>query len=209
MKSLTFLLFFTTILFCNSTHAQDAEEIFQRGNSLNSEGNFEEALIYVNRSLNMDSTLYQRYLFRADIKKELGFIESAISDVTKAINRCEHTTRKYHVSDYYLERAQLFTMKGDTASSLNDLTKSIRVNSRNWEAYNARSVLLFKSGNLTAALADLNKSVEIDDNQSTTFIARGVIKLQLTDTVGACEDFTRVANWGFDEFDSWIKENCK
>src|SRR5690606_8957760 len=90
-----------------SANSQSAEEIFQRGSSLGFDGKYKEALIYVDKSLNMDSSLYQRFGFRAELKTKLGMIDEAIDDVSRCIEKCKCPTRKYHVSDYYLERAQL------------------------------------------------------------------------------------------------------
>lgn len=190
------------------TNAQDAEEIFQRGNSLSWDGKYQEALIYVDSSLNLDSSLYQRYLFRAQLKAKLGMFGSAIDDVTKCIERCKCTTRKYHVSTYYLERAKLQIETNNHDAAISDATKSINSNPYNWHSYNFRSNLYIKSGNLMGALSDLNRSIKIDDNQAETFIARGQLRIEIGDIDGACSDLIKVVSWGLDEFEPWIKENC-
>jgi len=199
------------LLFLNAFagQSQNAEEIFQKGNSLWSGNKFKEALVYVDSSLNMDSSLYQRYLFRADIKVDLGMIESAIIDVTKAIERCKHTTWKYHVSDYYLERSNLHVQNNDSTAAVDDLDKSISINQKNWQARNKKSQFLIGKGKLQEALSDLNNSLEIDDNQAESFILRGKLLMQMGKIPKACSDFSTVYNWGFDEYEQWIKENCK
>ncbi|MEP2671573.1 MAG: hypothetical protein ABJH04_21390 [Cyclobacteriaceae bacterium] len=189
-------------------NGQDAEEIFQRGNSLWWEGKYQEALMYVDSSLKIDSSLYQRYLFRAKLNAELGMFESAIEDVTKCIERCKCSTRKYHLSTYYLERARLQVQTNDHDAAISDATKSINSNPHNWQSYNFRSDLFIKSGNLDGALSDLTNSIKIDDNQAETFIARGQLRIEMGDIDGACSDLSKVVSWGLDEFESWINENC-
>ncbi|MBL3658968.1 hypothetical protein JL102_22670 [Fulvivirga sp. 2943] len=66
-----------------------------------------------------------------------------------------------------------------------------------------------QSGKLTEALTDLNKSISINDNQAESFIARGKLRIQMHDIQGACKDLSKVASWGFDEFEPWIQKNCK
>jgi|GEM_PF-5786915 len=130
----------TTISFLN-VGAQDVEAIFQRGNSLHMDGKYEEALMYVDSSLNMDSSLYQRFHFRAELKAKLGLYESAIEDVDRCISRCTCSTRNYHVSNYYLDRASLRLLMGDTLEALNDANRSVNLKSGNWKALNYRSGL--------------------------------------------------------------------
>ena len=190
-------------------NAQRAEELFQRGNSLSFNEQYEEALVYVNQSLSMDSSLYQRYMFRAGLKAKLGMIESAIEDVNKCIERCKHKLRKYHVSSYYLERAKLQVLKNDRQQAIVDATKCISINLRSWQAYNFRADLLAKEGKLNDAITDLTKSIGIDENQSDSFIARGKLRIEIGDIEGACKDFSKVVEWGFDEFKPWIKNNCR
>jgi tetratricopeptide (TPR) repeat protein len=192
-----------------SANSQDAEELFQQGNSLSIDEKYKEALIYVDRSLKMDSSLYQRFGFRAELRTKLGMIEEAIDDISRCINKCKCPTRKYHVSDYYLERAELQLLIKDQPSAMVDINKSISTNPNNWKAYNFRSGLFIAKGQMTPALTDLNKSFAINDNESTTLIARGKLKIEIGDLDGACSDLSKVAEWGFDEFDIWITKNCK
>jgi tetratricopeptide (TPR) repeat protein len=192
-----------------SVYSQDAEKIFQQGNSLSFEGKYKEALIYVDRSLNMDSSLYQRFGFRADLKVKLGMIEEAIGDISKCIDKCKCTTRKYHISSYYLKRAELQLRIENHSAAMDDVNKSITFNSTNWKAYNFRSELFIAKGQIPLALADLNKSFSINDNEATTLMTRGKLKIEMGDLDGACSDLTKVASWGIDDFDDWINQNCK
>jgi tetratricopeptide (TPR) repeat protein len=192
-----------------SANSQDAEEIFQQGNSLSMDGKYKEALAYVDRSLNMDSSLYQRFGFRAELKFKLGMIEEAIGDISRCIDKCKCPTRKYHVSDYYLERSELQLLLKNQQAAMEDVNKSISNNPNNWKAYNFRSGLFITNGQVPLALADLNKSFAINNNEATTLIVRGKLKIEIGDLEGACSDLSKVADWGFDEFDTWIEKNCK
>ena len=108
-------------LLSNSAYSQVSEEIFQRGNKLEREGRYKEALVFVDSSLSIDSSLYQRYGFRADIKVKLGMIESAIIDISRCIEKCNCPTRKFHVSNYYLERSELQFRINDESAALDDI----------------------------------------------------------------------------------------
>ncbi|MBX2841372.1 MAG: hypothetical protein KTR26_06345 [Flammeovirgaceae bacterium] len=207
MRNIVFITLFVLSGFL--AVCQDAESIFQKGNSLSLKGKYKEALNYVNRSLELDSSLYQRYGFRAEIKTNLGMYESAIQDITKCINKCTCPTRKYHVASYYLERAELYIKKGDSQSALNDANSSIRTNPNEWKAYVYRSKLLLANSKNAKALSDLNKAITLDNNQAESFIMRGELLIKMGDKKAACQDFSKVLGWGFDEYELWIKKNCQ
>ncbi len=197
------------VLLTVSAYSQDVEELFQRGNSLSTAERYEEALFYVDESLKMDSSMYQRYAFRAKIKAKLGMIDEAIEDITKCIHRCKCTFRNHHVSGYYLVRAELQLENKNQAAAMEDVNKSISSNPKNWEAYNFRSLLFIAMGQRALALNDLNTSFKVNDNESATLFARGKLRIELGDIEGACSDYSKLVEWGFDEFNSWISNHCK
>lgn len=189
--------------------AKEIEEIFQKGNSLSREGKYKEALEHVERSMSMDSSLYQRYLFSADLKAKLGMYESAISDVSKCIERCNCTQRESHVSTYLIRRASLHEQNNDFDLAMADANESISFNSKSWQSYLFRGQLLAKSQQFQKALDDLNKSAELNDNKPEIFISRGLVHSKLGNMEEACSDFKIVKDWGFDEAKQWMKANCK
>jgi tetratricopeptide (TPR) repeat protein len=189
--------------------AKEIEEIFQKGNSLSREGKYKEALEHVERSMAMDSSLYQRYSFRADLKAKLGMYESAISDMSICIERCNCTYRESHISSYLIKRASFHEQNEDFESALKDAIESIQYNSESWQSYLYRGQLLAKSQQFEEALNDLNKSAQLNDNRPEIFITRGLIHAKLGNMENACSDFKIVKDWGFDEAKQWIKENCK
>jgi len=187
----------------------EIEEIFQKGNSLSREGKYKEALEHVERSMAMDSSLYQRYLFRADLKAKLGMYESAISDVTKCIERCKCTNRKFHVSSYLLKRASLHEQSNDFDLAMADVSESIISNPKSWESYLYRGQLLAKSQKFNEALDDLNRAAELNDNEPAIFISRGLVHAKIGNMKEACSDFRILEDWGNEDAKKWLKANCK
>ncbi|MCE7995158.1 MAG: hypothetical protein HEP71_24475 [Roseivirga sp.] len=189
--------------------AKEIEEIFQKGNSLSREGKYKEALEHVERSMAMDSNLYQRYSFRADLKAKLGMYESAISDMSTCIERCNCTYRESHISSYLIKRASFHEQNEDFESALKDANESLLYNSKSWQSYLYRGQLLAKSQQFEEALDDLNKSAQLNDNRPEIFITRGLIHAKLGNMENACSDFKIVKDWGYEEAKQWMKENCK
>lgn len=185
------------------------EELFQMGNTLIREGKYSEALEYVNKSLSMDSSLYQRYLFRARLKIELGMYESAIEDVTKCINRCDCMNRESHVATYYLERSDIYILDKNKSKALEDIEKSISLNPNNWKAYFSRASLAISLGEYKLALDDLNKSISLNEKVSYTHHYRGIVNSKLGKIDAACSDFTTAINLGLNESKEWKNEFCQ
>ncbi|MEL6560955.1 MAG: hypothetical protein AAFQ94_22360 [Bacteroidota bacterium] len=204
--SIVFLLVFLSIN--TSANSQDKEKIFRKGVNLYDDGMYKEALIYIDSSLNMDSSLYQRFHLRADIKSALKMYKAAIEDMTRCINKCKGPNRMSHVSDYYLRRSELHYFDKNQNQAFLDIHKSIEFNPKNWKAYNIRSFYYKKSGNTYDALDDLSTSISINDNEANTYVARGELRADVGDIAGACVDFKKLSGWGFDEYDLWIKDNC-
>jgi tetratricopeptide (TPR) repeat protein len=188
---------------------QEVEATFQKGNKLYQQGKYEEALYFVNESMAIDSSLYQRYMFRARIKVELQMFESAISDVTKCIERCDCSTREVHVPQYYLERAEIHMLNNDFTSALDDINKSISLHPDNWKAYDSRAVLYIQLEEFENALTDLNYSIQLNSKAVRSYYHRGIANLNLGFRNAACEDFQVAINAGYEEPVSWFSDNCK
>lgn len=205
----THLILLVIFLLVQNGFGQDTEAIFQKGNSLHSQGKYKEALEQVNLSLSMDSSLYQRYHFRAEIKENLGMIDSAIDDITKCIDRCTCPKRSFHVSSYLLKRANLHVLNENYNAALDDLDSSISNNPQNVLSYDLKSELLYQFGDKEEALKHLDKSIQVFDDNELSYMLRARLRLQTGNVDGACQDFRKLVEFGYDEMEAWIILNCK
>ena len=187
----------------------EIEELFQKGNALHQEGKNQEALEYVNKSMAMDSSLYQRYSFRAKIKVELGLFESAINDITKCIEKCDAEKKDLFRSVFYIDRAMVHLRNNDNESALKDFNQSIALNSENWKAYYARASFFISLAEYQKALDDLNKTIKINAKVPKAYHYRGIAYKMLGKKNAACADFEKAINMGFQESNSFLIENCK
>lgn len=191
-----------------SKRAIEIEEIFQKGNSMHRVGKYKEALEYVERSMAMDSSFYQRYFFRAEIKEKLGMYESAISDITICIERCDCSTRKSHIASYLMKRAMLREKNRQFDLAIADANESILSNPKSWEGYYYRGVLFANNEQFEKALADLNKSFRLNSKIPEILIARGHIKAALGNFKDACSDFKVLKERGVPDVEKWILKYC-
>lgn len=189
--------------------AKIVEDLFQKGNSLSRQGKYKKALECVEKSMALDSSLYQRYMFRATLKIKIGNFDSAISDVTTCLERCECSTKNIHVASYYLKRAEIHILNNDSFSARNDVDKSISLNPNNWKSYSLRATLLFASEDYKDALTDLNKSIDLNKNQADIYFLRGAVHLKIGNKGKACADFLIAIESGNEEPRNWVEENCE
>uniref|UniRef100_UPI00404B9BC6 tetratricopeptide repeat protein n=1 Tax=Flavobacterium sp. TaxID=239 RepID=UPI00404B9BC6 len=187
----------------------EIEELFQKGNTLHRQGKYQEALEYVEKSMAMDSSFYQRYSFRAKIKIKLGMYESAISDITKCIEKCDVEKKDRFVSSYYIDRANVHLLNNDNESALKDLNQSIVLDSENWKAYFSRASFFISLEEYQKALDDLNKMIRLNDKVPNAYHYRGLAYKKLGKKNAACADFEMAINMGFEESKSLFVENCQ
>ena len=203
----------TLLLSCQLmlVQAQDAEALFSEARRLyQEEFKPNKALIYLDSSLSIDSSLYQRFSFRAQMLMDIGRHDLAIADVTKCIDKCAcQPHRDSHVSGYYLDRARLYRYLGNETEALYDVNESIKKNPNNWKAYIFRSETFQKEGKPKLAIADLTMAINIDDNQAGPYETRGRLLWEIGDIEGACKDFSKIISWGFEEYKDWVKQNCR
>ena len=133
------LIFIVTLwgLSNGTAQAQDSETLFREAVRLY-DGEFKpnKALIYLDSSLSIDSSLYQRFHYRASMLMDIGRHDLAIVDITKCIERCAcEPNVNHHVSDYYLDRAKLHRHLGHEDEELSDVNESIAHNVKNWQAF--------------------------------------------------------------------------
>ena len=189
--------------------AEKIEAIFQKGNILNEQGKFKKALEQVELSMSMDSSLYQRYMFRADLKVSLEMYESAIADVTTCIERCDCPTRSSHVLTYTFERAKIHALNLDNASAYKDLDAVITAHPDDWEALELRAHLHVKAEEYQEALPFLNKLIKLDNENFQNYYYRGIANQHLKNTKAACDDLRTAIKAGFTESREWVFINCK
>ena len=192
------------IIDSNLLARKDVEEIFQKGNYHYGQGEYKTALFYVDSAISIDSKYIPRFAFRATIKESLGMYESAIEDLTICIKGASQ-----HWTHYYLSRGDVKMKMKKYDDALSDYNKSIELKKDNWHSYYARCKLKIKLNQIEEALLDINRTIEINDNLSEVFETRVSLRIKLGDKRGACSDLQQLKEWGGDEYDKLIKENCQ
>lgn len=102
----------------------------------------------------------------------------------------------------YSQTSQDFITQGiqkarenDFQGSINDFTKSIKLNKNNWEAYYNRGLSKAKVQNYSGSISDYSIAIKLNPNFEDAYYNRGNVKAQkLNDFKGAIADYDKAIN---------------
>lgn len=128
----------------------------------------------------------------ADHIADKGFDKEAINDYGKAMkiyNRGIVFNKKS--AELYWRRGCLHARNNNHVSAIEDLTKSIAIDSLfdGGYPYWDRAISKLELGDSLGALSDYNKAVLISPEQGNFYCYRGILKYKMNDNQGALSDF--------------------
>lgn len=130
-----FLLFFSLQLFSQSS----AETYLKLGQIKMYQGYFKDAIIDFNKTVKLNSNLWQAYLERAKAKLAISESNAAYEDITKAFD-----LEKNNAEIYYF-RAKIYNSMGKYDQAFNDLTEALTLRPDYSEALSEKNLYYFLS----------------------------------------------------------------
>jgi len=213
------ILLILSILFITNfkTFPQKAKEYYEKGLKAFQQKLDNQAVLYLDSSINLKNDEYVTYQLRGFIKSYQGKFVDAISDFDKAIRlnpndadnfgyrasaKGSNTDIKGAMQDltqaikisprkcvYYRDRAKFYAKLQDTVTAQLDLNKAITIDPEDAYNFTERAVIKDSAHDLPGALQDLNQAILIDPNQSPFYRQRAELHLKLRDTISALSDF--------------------
>ena len=149
------------VCIAGSAGAQDAEELFVKGEQYYSEGEYEKAIEYFTLAIEMDPHCVLCYYKRGNIKYALGQYEEAIADYTRAIEIDPGE------SLFYEKRGLLYHVLGRYNDAILDFTRIIELHPDN-EAYYyyLRGSIYHDMGEVEKAISDLKTACDMGENEA-------------------------------------------
>jgi len=164
---------------------------------------FEAAIFYYTRAIQLDSLYTEAYVNRANAKGILGNHKTAIEDYNKAISLNPLD------DNLLLARGYDKSFEGEHKSAIHDFTEAIKLNAQNFTAYLFRSESLKELKELKSALNDLNFILTLEPLNGLVLFRRGVIKMELGKQKEACNDFISAYQNGYAPSLEAVKEYCR
>ena len=195
---------------------EDYNAINNRGLIKNELKDYEGAIADFIKVIEMNPKDDFAYNNRGNSKFYLKDYEGAIADYTKAIEINPKYLNAYNNrgnSKYYLK---------DYEGAIADYTKAIEINPKYLNAINNRGNSKLELKNYEGAIADYTNAIEINPENSTAYAYRGMAKEMFEkrnffrhlififngDLKGACDDWEKASELGYEEATNWVKDRC-
>jgi tetratricopeptide (TPR) repeat protein len=183
-------------------HAQSAKELTQKGRELYEKREFMEALLNLNRALDIDPNYASAYFLRGNIKDNFDDRHGAMKDYNIAIDK----NPKFE--DAYFARGNVKMKLQDYYGAIADFTSCIAINENNINAYfnrgKAKQFLLAYQD----AIHDCSKIIEINPKNVDAFFMRGILRIEFGDMKNGCLDLSKAGELGDLKAYEVIKEKC-
>jgi len=148
-----------------------------------SQGNYAEALDYLENANILDPDLGLAYLIRGKLFMSQGLQEFAeeVFDSSEGLD--------LPTALDYIDRGEIRAFFGDYDVAFSDLNEAIRINPNQAMYYNARGKIHATTGDFNSALADFNAAIRISPSTSEYYINRGVLYHLLGESKSSLADF--------------------
>jgi tetratricopeptide (TPR) repeat protein len=191
------LVLFSTAAFC-----QSAKDLTQVGRELYEKSEFMEAILNLNKALQVDPNYSPAYYLRGNIKDNFEDRHGAMKDYNMALEK----NPKF--ADAFFARGNVKMKLQDYYGAIADYSTAIGINENYIEAYfnrgRAKQFLLAYED----AINDCSKIIQINPNNIDAFYMRGILRINFGDLKNGCLDLSKAGELGDHKAYEIIKEKC-
>lgn len=150
--------------------AEDPDNIIlysNRASAYQIEGDYEHALMDLNRAIELDSKLWLNYLNRAEIYITTYEYELAIQDLDKSLDLFSLENATEFRNYIYFRRGYAYSKINNYDMALDDYTSSLEINPSQINVYEARGDLYLQMGSYENSIKDLSFALQNDYSFAT------------------------------------------
>lgn len=181
---------------------QSPKDLTQRAREFYERRDFMEAVVYLNKAIEIDPRYAQAYLLRGNIKAEFEDFHGAMRDYNQAV---EYQPK---MAEAFFERGNVKMKLQDYYGAIADYTSSIAMNENHIEAYfrrgKAKQFLLAYED----AMNDCSKIISINPKNVDAWHMRGLLRIDFGDLKNGCLDLSKAGELGDVKAYETIKEKC-
>jgi len=195
----------------------EAEEHYNAGVKLVSQGKLEEAIAEYNEAIRLEPYLAPAYINRGIVYARLGQHQRAIQDFDEAIRLDPQYAEAYYsrglayarlgqyqdaIQDYdeaialnpqytlaYNNRGTAYISLGQFQRAIQDFDEAIALNPKYTLAYNNRGIAYARLGQYQDAIQDYDEAIRLDPQYTLAYINRGVTYTRLGQHQRAIQDY--------------------
>jgi tetratricopeptide (TPR) repeat protein len=146
-----------------TTLVNNASTYLKKGQQLSDEANYQEAIKYANKVLQINPNSSEAYLLRGNARHELENYPEAIKDFSSIIKINPNSAEAYR------QRGDAHTGLGDFKKAFLDINYALQINPKYIEAYLSRALLYDMLGNHQLASKDLGDIKKLDSEIAETY----------------------------------------
>jgi tetratricopeptide (TPR) repeat protein len=182
--------------------AQNAKELTQKGRELYEKREFMEALLNLNKAIDVDPSYSNAYYLRGNIKDNFDDRHGAMKDYNTAIEK----NPKF--ADAFFARGNVKMKLQDYYGAISDYTAAIGVNENYIEAYFNRGKAKQMLQAYEDAINDCSKIIQINPRSIDAYYMRGILRIDFGDLKNGCLDLSKAGELGDLKAYEAIKEKC-
>ncbi len=191
------LLIFSTLAF-----AQTAKDFTQKGRDLYEKREYMEALLNLNKAIELDPNHAAAYYMRGNIKEAFEDHHGAMKDYSISIEK----NPKF--ADAFFVRGNIKMKLQDYYGAIDDFTAAVAMNENYIEAYFNRGKAKQFLQAYEDAINDCTKIIQINSKNVDAYYMRGVLRIDFGDLKNGCLDLSKAGEMGDTKAYEAIKERC-
>src|SRR5690349_17693796 len=195
------LLFFFALI-TTFSFAQSAKDYTQKGRDLYEKREFMEALLNLNKALEIDPNYSQAYFVRGNIKDAFDDRHGAMKDYNSAVEK----NPKF--GDAFFARGNVKLKLQDYYGAIDDYSSAIALNENYIEAYFQRGKAKQFLQAYEDAINDRTKIIQLHPKNIDAYFMRGILRIDFGDMKNGCLDLSKAGELGDLKAYEMIKEKC-
>jgi tetratricopeptide (TPR) repeat protein len=180
----------------------NAKDYTQRGRDLLEKREYVEALVNLNKAIELDPNNSPAYYLRGNIKDNFEDRHGAMKDYNMAIEK----NPKF--ADALFARGNVKMKLQDYYGAVDDFTAVITINENFVEAYFSRGRAKQFLQAYQDAINDCSKIIQINPKNADAYSMRGILRIEFGDMKNGCLDLSKAGELGDLKAYELIKEKC-
>jgi len=197
-----FILASCFLLISTFASSQTAKDLTQKGRELYEKREFTEALMNLNKALDIDPNYAPAYFLRGNIKDNFDDRHGAMKDYNMALEKNPKFT------DAFFARGNVKMKLQDYYGAIADFTSCISLNENNIEAYFNRGKAKQFLQAYEDAINDCSKIIQLHPKNVDAYFMRGILRIEFGDMKNGCLDLSKAGELGDLKAYETIKEKC-
>lgn len=197
-----FSLLFVLVLAGFLTFSQTVKDYTQKGRELYEKREFMEALLNLNKAIEIDPNYSQAYFVRGNIKDAFDDRHGAMKDYNHAVEK----NPKF--GDAFFARGNVKMKLQDYYGAIADYSSAIAINENHIEAYFNRGKAKQFLQAYEDAINDCSKIIQLHPKNVDAYHMRGILRIDFGDLKNGCLDLSKAGELGDLKAYETIKEKC-